>query len=250
VAKDRALAKANAISVLGVVAPPPIHVASPHFEGSLASLFLCVKERRIDLRDVPLLPICASYFEYLLASPKINLEEAAAALTALAYMIERKASSILPRWEEPEAPPDEQLELPEPTIHEFDLAIEALEQWQQERAAKFFRAPGGGPDAYEVPYSLSDVSLPDLARAFERLLARAAPEPIESLAKPRRSLAEGMQAVLLALTEEPRTLEELLLPPYTRSEAVWWFLALLELIRLGRVSVSLEGDEPTFARAN
>ncbi len=216
----------------------------------MASLFLCVKERRIDLRDIPLLPICESYFEYLLASPHINLEEAAAALTALAYMIERKASSILPRWEESEMPIEEPLELPDPTVHEFDLAIEALEKWQHERASKFFRTSGGGPDVYEVPYSLADVSLPDLARAFERLLARAGPEPIESLAKPRRSIADGMQAVLLALTSEPQSLEVLLTPPYTRSEAVWWFLALLELIRLGRVLVSLEGDEPLFAHAN
>ncbi len=241
--------RSDSVTALGIIAPPPIRVTTPTFDGSLANLFQCVRERRIELRDVPLLPICEAYFEYLLASPTIHLEEAAAALTALAYLLERKAWAILLSWEQAEIGIEGALELPEPTVNEFDVAIEALVQWQQERSRQFFRTTGGGPDPYEVPYVLDEVALPDLARAFERLLARASPEPIESLARPRKSLAEGMAAVLLALSATPRRLEDLLRPPYTRSDAVLWFLALLELIRLGRVLVTTLDGEALFAQA-
>jgi len=38
--------------------------------------------------------------------------------------------------------------------------------------------------------------------------------------------------------------------PYTREEAVYWFLALLELIRLGQVAAQIFDDgEVAFARS-
>lgn len=240
------LAKTEAVNPLGVVAPPPIHVTTPAFDGSLVALFQCVRDGKIELKDVPLLPICESYFAYLLASADIHLEEAAAALTALAYLLERKAWLILAADEEPPAV-EEPLELPDPTVYEFELAIEALTQWQQERARKFFRTAGGSVDPYEVPFELEEIALSDLAKAFERILARAEPDPIEPLARAVKSLEEAMGNVLRALSNQPKGLDELLIRPYTRSDAVLWFLALLELIRLGRVRAWLEGEEPLFS---
>ena len=35
---------------------------------------------------------------------------------------------------------------------------------------------------------------------------------------------------------------------YTRTDAVYWFLALLELIRLGAATVKLDGEEVLFAK--
>src|ERR1051326_3802442 len=80
----------EAVTALGVIAPPPISVESPHFSGSLAALFACVKERKVDLLDVPLMPVCEAYFLYLFEAAVKDLDEAAAALVALAYLLERK----------------------------------------------------------------------------------------------------------------------------------------------------------------
>ncbi len=235
------------VTALGVVAPPPIQVTTPTFDGSLAQLFQCVRDRKIELRDVPLLPICEAYFAYLLSASLQHLDEAAAALTALAYLLERKAWLLLP-VDEPEPEQENPLELPEPTVHEFDAAIEALERWRHERSHQFFRAAGIGPDPYEVPFELGDLALPDLAKAFERLLSKASPEPVNSLAKPRRSLADQMAQVLNALSNLPQTLDQLIPHPFTRTDAVLWFLALLELIRLGQVAVQVGEDDVLFSR--
>jgi segregation and condensation protein A len=235
-------------SGLGIVAPPPLHIAAPAFEGSLATLLKCVRDHKVDLRDIPLAPVCEAYFEYLLSSATPDLDEAAAALVALAYLLERKAWVLLP-VDDPEPEVEEPLELPDPTVHEYDLAIEALKIWHEERSRVYFRSPEAGPDPYELPYTLANVKADDLARALERLLSRAVPAKVESLSKPRKTLSEVMRLVLSALTSTFKPLEELITAPYTREDAVYWFLAILELIRLGRVNVQADEQEVRFASA-
>jgi len=236
------------IAALGVVMPPPIQVQTPAFDGSLAMLFQCVRDHKVDLMGVPLAPICEAYFMYLMSSDNVELDEAAAALIALAYLLERKAWSLLPVVE-PEPELEEPLELPSPSVAEYNHAIEALNIWQAERSKTFFRSFESGPDPYEVPYTLSNVSQNDLAMAFDRVLRRAKPDAIQPLGAARISLAEQMRIVLKTLVKSWISLDSLVPEEVTRSEAVYWFLALLELVRLGQASVRLHENDVEFARA-
>jgi segregation and condensation protein A len=247
-APRQTLVERNHISALGVIAPPPIHVSTPTFDGSLAMLFQCVRDHKVQLLDVPLYPICEAYFLYLVNLEDTCLDEAAAALAALAYLLERKAWLLLP-VEEPEPEMMEPMELPTPTAHEYELAIESLRVWHEERSQIFFRSPDAGPEPYELPLDLNNISSGDLAKALERLLRRARPEDVRPLGKPRKSLSDQMRIVLHALTDEWRSLEDMVADPFTRSEAVYWFLALLELIRLGQAAVRVEGEDVVFSRA-
>jgi len=235
------------VTALGVVAPPPIQVESPVFSGSLAMLFQCVKAHKLDLLDVPLAPICEAYFAYILETVVNDLDEAAAALAALAYLLERKAWLLLPT-DEPEPEPEELVELPEPTTHDYQIAIEALRMWEEERSLRYFRPQDAGPDPYELPYEIGNVTPMDLAIAFEKVLKKAHPEPMAPLSKPRKSLTEMIGVALMALTPDWRTFEEIIVKPFTRSDAVYWFLALLELTRLGQAQVRVLDDEVRFAR--
>jgi segregation and condensation protein A len=235
------------ISALGLVVPPPIHIQTPTFDGSLEMLFGCVREHRVDLLDIPLSPICEAYFGYMLRASFQDLDQAAAALAALAYLLERKAWLLLP-VPEPEPEFEEPMPAIEASSQEYRLAIEALSIWQSERELLFFRSPEAGPDPYELPYTLANVSPSDLARAFERLLKRASPEAFETLSRPRRSLEDQMDLVLASISEEWRPMEALIPPPFTRIEAVYWFLALLELMRMGRVRARVTETDVEFAR--
>lgn len=243
----RASLEKRPITALGVVAPPPIQVQTPTFDGSLGLLFECARDRRIDLMTIPLAPICEAYFLYLLQSPQVELDEAAAALAALAYLLERKAWGLLPTIEE-EPEMAEPLEAPSPTVRLYESAIEALNLFAEERAKSFFRTFESGPDPYEVPYSLEKVSAADLATAFERVLSRANPDAFEPLGAPRRSLQEQMAIVMKALAKDWLALDLLVPREITRSEAVYWFLALLELVRLGQVMVRTAEADVEFAR--
>ncbi len=247
-APRRELAETNPITALGVIAPPPIHIDSPKFEGSLATLFRCVKDHKVQLLDVPLAPVCEAYFAYLINATLDDLDEAAAALTVLAYLLERKAWALLPSLE-PEPETEEPMELPASSAHEYGVAIEALKMWQEERSQNFFRSPDSGPEIYELPYSLGDVKPDDLARAFSRLLAKATLHPEANTAKARRSISQQMLVVLKAINTTWRSLEDLIDQPFTREDAVYFFLALLELVRLGQVGIRMEEESVQFARA-
>jgi segregation and condensation protein A len=246
---DRTLAKnKDKIPALGVVSPPPIHVETDVFQGSLATLFACVRDHKVDLMGIPLAPICEAYFAYMISAVEGDLDEAAAALSALAYLLERKAWLLLP-VPDPEPEYEEPMEEIPPSSHEYRLAITALSIWQEDRDKIFFRSPDAGPDPYELPYSLANVTPEDLARAFERLLKRAIPDEIEPLNKRRKSLEEQMDIVLARVSSDWQTLEAMVEVPFTRTDVVYWFLALLELIRLGKVMARVNEDDVEFALA-
>ena len=244
--KGTALAE-RPITALGVVSPPPIHVACDAFEGTLGTLFSLVRDHRVDLLGVPLGPVCEAYLAYLVADAATDLDEAAAALAALAYLLERKAWRLLP-VPEPEPELDEPMDYVEPSVQGFADVIAALREWQAERDQLFFRGAGPGPDPYELPYKLADVAPADLARALERLLRKADPETVEPLNRPRRSLAEQMEMIVAALQSDWTPLERLVPTPFTREDAVYWFLGLLELVRLGRARARLGESDVEFVR--
>jgi chromatin segregation and condensation protein Rec8/ScpA/Scc1 (kleisin family) len=173
-----------------------------------------------------------------------DLDEAAAALTVLAYLLERKAWALLPT-PEPEPEAEEPIELPAASVHEYSTAIEALRMWQEERSKSYFRTDG--TDVYDLPFSLEDVTPDDLARAFAKLLAKAIPNEDANVAGKRRSLSDTMILVMRALTKEWKNLEDLMESPFTREDAVYFFLALLETVRLGQARIRANDGAVQFA---
>jgi chromatin segregation and condensation protein Rec8/ScpA/Scc1 (kleisin family) len=236
------------IGPLGVFSPPEIHIECAAFTGTLGVLFTFVRDKKVDLLDIPLAPICLAYAEYLAASQETELEGSAVAATVLAYMLERKAHQLLPSThiEEEEEP---EIEGIDPTSHLYAPAVRALQQRLEEREQLFFRSGDPADMPYELPLDTESVTTDDLARALESLLARAQPDPVEPLGRPRRSLSEQMGIVLAALPQQPETLDKIVVGEFTRSEVVWWFLALLELIRLGQAVVVMQESMPAFGRS-
>lgn len=235
----------SGLTDFGVIAPPEIHVESPNFSGSLATLFVCVRERKIDLLGIPLAPICTAYLRYLRDSCDEDVDATATAMAALAYLLERKAWLLLPQDEE-EPDEDDILLAIEPYVAEFGPAIERLKQLQLERDSVFFR--NIDDSSYTLPFELSEITPDQLASALEQLLAKATPDDFESVTAPRRSLQEQMVIVLQRLSDTPTPIELLVELPITRLDAVYWFLALLELIRLGQAKVTFSDGQVLFAR--
>lgn len=224
--------QARVVTALGVVAPPPIHVESPVFTGSLATLFLCVRDKKIDLLQVPLGPICEAYWEYLKGTEGANVDEAAAALVALAYLTERKAWSLLP-GSAPEPEAEDALDATMlPSTGLFLPAIELLRDGHERRLLWYFRSPDATPVA-DNQWSLGDIKLSDLAGAFQKIIERAVPDPETPKIRARRVLSDVMAEVMACLNQTWRTLDEFFPHSLTRSDVAYWFLALLELIRLG-----------------
>ena len=233
----------------GLVAPPPILIEGPGFTGTLAALFLLAREARVDLLEIATLPICEALFAYFAARPASDSDEAAAGIAVLAYLVERKAWSLVPRPDAEPEPAEDPASLPEPYPEAFAAVVDLLREGHAERARLFFRTAEISAGEYEVPLAIGEVGAGDLARAFERLLRRAAPPAkVETLARPRPDLQETMRGMLARLSKSGRPLVELFAPGYTRADAVFGFLALLELVRLGQAAIRLAGEEVLFAR--
>jgi segregation and condensation protein A len=212
------------------------------FSGSLGVLLESVRRQNVDLLDIPITPICEAYLLYLVDHAEADFESAAAAMVALAYLLERKAWALLPRPSpEPEAPDVEPASALMAGSEEWAMAVETLRALHDERQTWFFRTSDPGR-VYESPLILEDDSLNALAQAFARVLERSAPVEPPVLARPRRSLGEQLIVVHAGLDHEWRGLDTLISSSCTREDAVWWFLALLELVRVGRARVRLEGE--------
>lgn len=235
---------------LGFVRPPNIQIESEAFTGSLAMLFECVRSRKVDLQGVPLGPVCTAYFAYIRGTDELDIEAAATGMTALSYLLERKAWHLIPTPEDDEPEGDDLLDEIEPWAGDFQPAMEALTERKHERESLFFRHPESDAQRYELPISAGEATSDDLASALERLLARATKPEIPTVETPKRTLAEQMQIVMATLKPEPESLDTLIPGPITKLDAVWWFLALLELIRLAQARVVMQNGEPLFARAS
>lgn len=138
----------------------------------------------------------------------------------------------------------------EPPLPE-DLApwVEKLRRWAEETALSF--PPGFKPremgDAQADP--LAGVSLSDLLAALEEVWERARTR--ERLALPLRKLdfKEALRALMRLLKLKDRvSFRELFPPEADRSTVVNTFVALLELLRRGRVRVWEDGGEITVSR--
>lgn len=239
------------VTALGLASPPPIHVQCDAFEGTLATLFLCVRDHKVSLNDVPLAPICEAYLNYLIQTSSVYLDEAAAALTALAYLLERKAWGLLPS---PEEEPEEEVFDEEALaltshIDAYEEVIDVLKVFREAREKMFFRPAMESVGALGPDLDLGQVTSGDLATAMEALLKRAKPDLSPPHLRPRRNLADVMAEVLGRLSVQPARLETMMPEEFTRTDVVFVFLALLELIRLGQASAVLgEGEEVLFAR--
>lgn len=233
---------------LGMIAPPEIAIQCEAFEGTLGTLIKCVLNQKVDLWDIPLHPICQAYVDYLLERPDEDVDSVSSALLAMAYLVERKAYRLIPLPESTEE--DEALPYDGPGLEYFQPALLGLEENFEERQRLFFRS-ADAREEYEIPLDLGKVTVMDLGRALEALLEKAVEEPkVVQFGRPRRSLSEQMKVVARCLDGAPRPLDQLVEGEFTRTEALWWFLALLELIRVSTAFVTLGQDgELLFALA-
>ena len=216
------------------------------YEGPLDLLLALIAKNKLNIFDIPIAEIAEQYMAHIEAMRSLNMEVTSEFIYYAAELMLIKSRMLLPREEE---------EDPRRNL------VDALLEYRRARAAaellrergelyydRFTTAPDEIEAAYERPHA---VSL--LAEAFERIRARLADKPeqgeVELFAKIGQeryyTVEEKSVAVLKRLCRRGRT-------PFlamfdgcrSRGEAVAVFLAVLELVRYGRVDVEkTERDE-------
>ena len=224
-----------------------VHVHLAQFDGPLDLLLHLVGQAKIALQDIFISTITEQYIAIVREAPDFDMEEASEFLTMAALLIEIKSRHILPKPQtEQEEDPEEVLLARLRAYQQFkqaSLQIGALESASMQNYAKL-------PEEYPLPpptFSLEGLTIADLWNAYLRLQNRTpkqAPEVNFHLRDIRRdsfTLEGCMEAIESRLSVGKVRFEDLFTLERDKEEVVTLFIALLELLKLGKAHVVQEG---------
>ena len=181
------------------------------FDGPLDLLLTLIGKAQIDIRDIFVSEITDQYLEIVRNAPDLDMDEASDFLLMAATLLEIKSRAMLPRPPKTEEETDPETELIR-RLEEYKRFRETAEGMKAfEDAAK--RVFTKLPEEYPLPpqeVELTGLTLQGLQEAFLRIWHR----------KKRKMRFED------AFSEAP-----------TREEVVTYFLAVLELLKLGQMHV-------------
>ena len=219
------------------------------FEGPLDMLLFLIGKAKVDIRDIFVSDVTDQYIRSVREADDLDMDDASAFIDMAATLVEIKSRSLLPK---PPAPEDE--EDPEQALirqlEEYQRYKKASEELHalEEAASRMFAKL---PEEYPLPpptFELTGLSLEGLVKAFERVLERAEKRTgEENTFVTRRIIRDAydvpgcIRHILRRVRGGSVKFYDLFSPEPTRDEVVTLFLALLELIRLGRVDVKQEG---------
>ncbi|KLU63247.1 segregation and condensation protein A [Peptococcaceae bacterium CEB3] len=233
--------------------PAPL-VELPVFQGPLDLLLQLIQAEKVDIYDIPIARITEQFMRTLEKMGTLDMEVTSEFLVLAAHLLYIKSSLLLPkplRPEESVSTEDPRQELVERLLsyRAYKEAAQWLSSLQGNTGRRYFREPdvealtrqgrAGDP--------LAGVSFPDLWQAFGQVLARTEKgEGIEHLKPDEIALQVMLKDVWRRVLWHPRGIgfRRLLRTP-DRLEAVVAFLAVLELLKDGRIRAeqSSSGNE-------
>jgi segregation and condensation protein A len=221
-------------------------VTLPAFQGPLDLLLHLIKKHEVDIYDIPILLITDQYNAYLDAMTELDLDVAADFIYMAALLINIKSRMLLPRDESAEeSGEDPRKELVDRLLEyqRFKPVAESFAELDVLRMGMWSRpqVPLPGDEPSEV--DMSDVGLFDLIDAFRTALVRYRqnhPQAIE-LQRTVHKVSDKMRELYLKVREKAPIRLQWFLEGRDRNELIAVFLGMLELVRLGGISLQ-QGD--------
>lgn len=230
-------------------------VSTPAFEGPIDLLLHLVSSHEVDVLDIPLLPIIDGFVHVLSEQrDKIDFNQLSEFLLVAAILVELKSQRLLPGREGAEEDDDligwEERDLLLARLLECRAYAAAADVFVAltEQASRSVPREVGLPDDFAVhaPDLLAGVTPEELAQAYLRGAAER-PVPRVDLSHVTVDTVSVAEAVstLIGLPEYERatSFRSLVESCTTRIEIIVRFLALLELCKMGRVTL---GQGQTF----
>ena len=216
------------------------------FDGPLDLLLTLIGKAQIDIRDIFVSEITDQYLTIVRNAPDLNMDEASDFLVMAATLLEIKSRGMLPRIPKNEEEEDPETELIR-RLEEYKRFRETAGNMKEfEEAAR--RVFTKLPEEYPLPppeIELTGLTLEGLTEAFLRIWARKPvldddPESnhyaARNIHRDVHTVQECMLDLMHALRKKRRIrFEDSFSEAPTREEVVTMFLAVLELLRLGRM---------------
>ena len=219
------------------------------FEGPLDLLLNLISKNKMNIEDIQIAIICDQYMEYLEKAENMNIDLSADFLVMASQLMLIKSRTLLPRAHEDEEDPAEELAR---MLLEYKHAKEA-----SQKLGDLFSQYNGRmeKDTDEIAPDRSYVAEHDvylLQSALLRIMNtievtdEEASERIKPLISTRTvSVSERVYFILRIFLTEGYKLNVLkcFRDVYTKHEAVATFMAILELLRAGRITLEENTEE-------
>ena len=222
-------------------ARPGVTFKLPRFEGPLDLLLHLIKRDEVDIHDIPIAHITKQYLDYIELMRMLDLDVAGDFLVMAATLMRIKAKMLLPlpasNVEEEEGDPREELVQ---RLLEYRLYKEAAENMQgREAERRTWHERGMVPGEDDAgPLPLAPATLFDLIGALQRVMARKPERVVYSVQTEGYDIEEKMSLIAREVAEIGEMRFSLIMSrARARMEIIVSFMALLELIKLGKVIV-------------
>ena len=213
------------------------------FDGPLDLLLTLIGKAKIDLQEIFVSDITEQYIEIVRNAEDFDMDEASEFIAMAATLVEIKSRHLLPK------PPKEEEEDPEQALiarliayKQFKESAENMSSFEKSALQVF----GKLPEEYPLPpptFELDGLTLEALWEALLRVQNRTPAEPREvdfRLRDIRRDnyTVEGcMEAIESRLVMGEARFDELFSDAPGKEEVVTLFIALLEILKLGKAHV-------------
>jgi segregation and condensation protein A len=230
-----------------LTAVPPVdermlRVSLDVFDGPLDLLLNLVREQQLDIATVSLATVADQYFAFISAMQDIDVELAAEYLVIASTLVFLKSKSLLPSIPLEFETGEESAEVVEARLRERLIAYSKFRDAGMElrtraldAAAYYLRAEGGDPTTELVQRYRVDAA--KLAAALAAALRAAKPEK-RTIVRERVSLIEQMEFVMRTIRTNGSARFRTLVGRMDRAGTIVTFLAVLELVRRGRLTFS------------
>ena len=220
------------------------------FEGPLDLLLFLIGKAKVDIKDIFVSEVTQQYISFVENAPDLDMDDASGFLAMAATLLEIKSRALLPKQKEEtgeEEDPEKELIR---RLEEYQaLKTLAVDMVQFERAAaQMFEKL---PDEFPLPppqFELKNLTMEGLMEAFARIFARARDDsgeehgrPLGRIVRDEYSIPGCMAGILRKVRTGPVSFLDLLHEIPSRDEVVTNFLAVLELLKLGKISASQSG---------
>lgn len=226
--------------------PTDYTIDLPVYEGPLDLLLELIERAELDITKVALARVTDQYMAYLRGQAALEMEDLTHFLVIAARLLQIKSEALLPRppeREPGEEDPGDALARQLVAYKKYkQIAVLLAEREEDGLRTYLRRAPAPMP---EPRLDLDGLGLEDLRRALVELASyeRSRDEVLErSVQIPRVHIRDRIERIVGAIRSLGRTsLSSVLADVRSRLEIVVSFLAILELVKQGQVSVEQEG---------
>lgn len=226
------------------------------FEGPLDLLLHLIEKNKIDIYDIPIALITEQYMEYLKEMEKQDLDNMSEFLVMAATLLKIKSRMLLPQEEteeeEPEDPRQELVErLLEYKMYKF-MSLE-LRDRQLDADKMMFKKSTLPPEVADYKEEINleeligDLTLSKLNDIFRSVMKKQVDkiDPVRSkfgkIEKEEVNLSQKMRYVQeYGLANKKFSFRKLLEEQHDKMDLIVTFLCILELMKMGRVSIVQE----------